>query len=150
MLQKQLCQTSCFHLCFLCFPCFTMSNIFILPFFPPFANPQPLPQAAPRMQKQWQTLTDPEDVRRSDELSRLQATHQLGADAEQALWGDKTRRPGRMVGVKKGGKTRRSKNLRAFRYTQKIPNTMNKLRYGKTMRNTMVFISQKLGFWRCF
>ena len=31
-----------------------------------------------RMQKQWQTLTDPDDVRRSNELAKLQSSHQLG------------------------------------------------------------------------
>eukprot|EP00931_Biecheleriopsis_adriatica_P115910 TRINITY_DN91654_c0_g1_i1.p1 TRINITY_DN91654_c0_g1~~TRINITY_DN91654_c0_g1_i1.p1 ORF type:complete len:932 (+),score=255.17 TRINITY_DN91654_c0_g1_i1:34-2796(+) len=36
-----------------------------------------------QMKKQWQTLTDPEDPRRSRELTKLQANHQLGADMEQ-------------------------------------------------------------------
>ncbi|CAE8615174.1 unnamed protein product [Polarella glacialis] len=40
-----------------------------------------------QMQKQWQTLTDPEDPRKSRELSKLQSTHQLGqAAAHTALW----------------------------------------------------------------
>ncbi|OLQ06866.1 hypothetical protein AK812_SmicGene9825 [Symbiodinium microadriaticum] len=40
-----------------------------------------------QMKKQWQTLTDPEDPRRSNELAKLQSTHQLGSDAMgQTLW----------------------------------------------------------------
>ena len=45
-----------------------------------------------QMKKQWQTLTDPEDPRRSNELSKLQSTHQLGADSLQnSLWSDPAR-----------------------------------------------------------
>ncbi|CAJ1440948.1 unnamed protein product [Effrenium voratum] len=45
-----------------------------------------------QMKKQWQTLTDPEDPRRSNELAKLQSTHQLGADQnEAALWSDSHR-----------------------------------------------------------
>ncbi|CAK9098949.1 unnamed protein product [Durusdinium trenchii] len=39
-----------------------------------------------QMQKQWQTLTDPDDVRRSNELAKLQSSHQLGLEAEGGLW----------------------------------------------------------------
>ncbi|CAE7426480.1 BRIX1 [Symbiodinium natans] len=45
-----------------------------------------------QMKKQWQTLTDPEDPRRSAELAKLQSTHQLGSDTvSQALWSDPQR-----------------------------------------------------------
>jgi len=45
-----------------------------------------------QMKKQWQTLTDPEDPRRSNELSKLQSTHQLGADSLQnSIWNDPAR-----------------------------------------------------------
>ncbi|CAE8656603.1 unnamed protein product, partial [Polarella glacialis] len=50
-----------------------------------------------QMQKQWQTLTDPEDPRKSRELSKLQSTHQLGAAADhKALWVDD---PGRAAAL---------------------------------------------------
>ncbi|CAK0874719.1 unnamed protein product, partial [Prorocentrum cordatum] len=49
-----------------------------------------------QMQKQWQTLTDPEDPRASRTLARLEREHGLGADAaEAALWGG----PGRAAAV---------------------------------------------------
>jgi len=45
-----------------------------------------------QMKKQWQTLTDPEDPRRSNELAKLQSTHQLGSDVMgQTLWSDPQR-----------------------------------------------------------
>lgn len=44
-----------------------------------------------QMKKQWQTLTDPEDPRKSTELSKLQSSHQLGADTLQLLWSDPAR-----------------------------------------------------------
>ena len=45
-----------------------------------------------QMKKQWQTLTDPEDPRKSNELSKLQSTHQLGVDSMQlSLWSDPRR-----------------------------------------------------------
>ncbi|CAE7208961.1 unnamed protein product [Symbiodinium sp. CCMP2592] len=45
-----------------------------------------------QMKKQWQTLTDPEDPRRSNELAKLQCTHQLGSDVMgQTLWSDPQR-----------------------------------------------------------
>ena len=45
-----------------------------------------------QMKKQWQTLTDPEDPRKSTELSKLQSSHQLGADTLQlSLWSDPAR-----------------------------------------------------------
>mmetsp|Transcript_57571 Transcript_57571/g.106375 ORF Transcript_57571/g.106375 Transcript_57571/m.106375 type:complete len:970 (-) Transcript_57571:89-2998(-) len=45
-----------------------------------------------QMQKQWQTLTDPEDVRASRALSRMEANHDISSNAwDGALWSEPSR-----------------------------------------------------------